>query len=58
MPWQHVADAGDPVVWAPDHGESLEREGWPGAVTEKVLKTLKIARHIAVDECDPDTGVD
>ena len=27
-----------------------------GAVTEKVLKTLKIARHIAVDECDPDNG--
>ena len=51
---QHVADSGCAAVWAADHGESLEREGWPGAVSEKMLKTLKIAGHIAVDQCDPD----
>jgi len=58
VPRQHVADAGNPAGWAADHGESLECEGGPGAVSEKVLKTLKIARHVAVDERDPDTGVD
>ena len=57
VPRQHVADAGNPAGWAADHGESLECEGRPGAVSEKVLKTLKIARHIAVDERDPDARV-
>ena len=27
VPRQHVADAGNPAVWATDHGESLECEG-------------------------------
>jgi len=48
----------DAAGWAADHGEPFKREGRPGAVSEKVLKTLKIAGHIAVGECDPDTGVD
>ena len=55
---EHVADADDAAVGVADHGEPLEREWRPGAVSEKMLKTLEIARHIAVGECDPDTGVD
>jgi hypothetical protein len=51
---EYVADAGDAAVFAADHGEPFKREWRPGAVSEKVLKTLKIARHIAVDERDPD----
>jgi hypothetical protein len=31
VPGQHVADAGDPAVWAADHGESFERERRTGA---------------------------
>jgi hypothetical protein len=27
VPRQHVADAGNPAVWATDRGESLECEG-------------------------------
>ena len=43
---------------AADHGEPLEREGGPGTVSQQVFEAPKIARHIAVDERDPDTGVD
>ncbi|MFM7136419.1 MAG: hypothetical protein ACKO1M_05025, partial [Planctomycetota bacterium] len=39
------------------HGESLECEGGPGTVSQQVLETVKIARHVAVDERDPDTRV-
>ena len=46
VPWQHVADAGDPAVWAADHGEPMKREGRPGAVPEKVLKRLTIDTHL------------
>jgi len=53
MPRQHVADAGDPAVWAADHGESLKGEGWPGTIAQQVFQTPKIARHIAVEERDP-----
>ena len=55
---QRVADAGDPAVWAADHGQSFEREGGPGTVSQQVFEALKIARHVAVDECDPDTCID
>ena len=55
---QRVADAGDPAVWAADHGQSFECEGGPGTVSQQVFEALKIARHIAVDECDPDTCID
>ncbi len=58
MPRQHVADAGNPAGWAADHGQSLQCKGRPGAVSEKMLKTLEIAGHIAVDECDPDACID
>ena len=55
--WEHIADAGDAAVFAADHGEPLQREGRPGTVSQQVLETLKIARHVAVDERDPDAGV-
>ena len=55
---QHVADSGCAAGWAADHGESLEREGGPGAIPQQVLQTLEIAGHITVDERDPDTRVD
>jgi hypothetical protein len=32
----------------------MKREGGPGAIPEQVFQTLKIARHVAVDERDPD----
>ena len=48
VPRQHVADFGCAAVWAADHGEPLECEGGAGAVSEKMIKTLKIAWHIAV----------
>jgi hypothetical protein len=54
VPWQHVADLGDAAGRAADHGESLEREGGPGAIPQQVFQTLKIAGHIAVEERDPD----
>ena len=55
MSGQHVADAGDPAVWAAGHGQSFERERRPGTVSQQVFEALKKARHIAVDERDPDT---
>ena len=58
MPGQHVADADDAAVGVADQGQSLEGEGRPCTVSEKMHKTPKIARHVAVDECDPDTRVD
>jgi len=54
---EHVADAGDAAVFAAHHGEPLQREGRPGTVSQQMLETLKIARHVAVDERDPDAGV-
>ena len=54
---EHVADAGDAAVFAAHHGEPLQREGRPGTVSQQVLETLKIARHVAVDERNPDAGV-
>jgi hypothetical protein len=55
---QHVADAGDPAVWAAEHREPLQCERGPGAIPKQVFETPRIARHVAVDECDPDIGVD
>ena len=54
---EQVADFGDAAVCTTPYGESLEGKGWPGAVSKQVFQALKIARHVAVDECDPDTGV-
>jgi hypothetical protein len=58
MSRQHVADASDLAVCTAAHGESLERKGWPGAIPQQVLQALKIAGHVAVDERDPNTGID
>jgi hypothetical protein len=55
---QYVADADDAAVGVADHGQSLEREGRPCTVSEKMLETSKIAWHVAVEERDPDTRID
>ena len=52
------ADSGCAAVWAANHGEPFESKGWPGKGSQQVLKTLKIARHVAVEERDPDTRID
>jgi hypothetical protein len=54
---QHVADFSDAVICTTPDGEPLQREGRPGTVSQQVLEALKIARHVAVDECNPDAGV-
>ena len=58
MSRQHVADAGDAAVCAADHREPLQCEGGPGAIPQQVFETPKIARHIAIDERDPDAYID
>ncbi len=55
---EHVADADDAAVWAADHGEPLECKSGPGTVPQEMLERLKVARHVAVEERDPDTRVD
>ena len=55
---EQVADFGDAAVCTTPYGESLEGKGWPGAVSKQVFQALKIARHVAVDECDPHARVD
>jgi hypothetical protein len=57
LPREHVSDANDPAVRAADHGQSLEREGRACTVSQQVLETPEIARHVAVDERDPDARV-
>ena len=54
---EHVADAGDAAVFAAHHGEPFQREERPGTVSQQVLETFEVARHVAVDECNPDAGV-
>ena len=58
MSGQHVADAGCAAVWAASHGESLERKGRPGAVSEKMLEGLTIDTQLETKECDPDARID
>jgi len=36
------------------HGEPFERKGRPRTGPQQVFQALKVARHVAVDECDPD----
>ena len=45
---EHIADFGRAAVFAAHHGEPLQREGRPGAVSQQVFEAPKIARHIAV----------
>ena len=54
---QHVADAGDPAVWAADHGEPLKGEGGPGTVSQEMFQTLTIDTQLETKERDPDTRV-
>ena len=58
VPGQHVTDAGDATARVTSDKEPLEREGRTGTIPQQMFETLKIAGHIAVDECDPDTGID
>jgi len=53
VPGHHVADAGDAAVGVADHGQPFNRERRPGAIPQEMLKRLKIARHVAVEEGDP-----
>jgi hypothetical protein len=46
VPREHVADLGDRAGWGADHGEPLEREVRPGAVSEKMLKRLTLDTHL------------
>jgi len=55
---EHVADFGYAAVCTADHGEPLQGEGRPGTVSEKMFEAPKIARHIAIDQRDPDARVD
>ena len=55
---QHVADAGDPAVWAVDHGEPLQCEGGPGAIPQQVFQRLTLETQKGTKERDPDAGVD
>jgi hypothetical protein len=57
MPREHVANAGDAAVSTADHGEPLQRERRTRTVSQQMLKALKVAQHVAVDERDPDAGV-
>ena len=52
------ADSGCAAVWAADPGQPPKGERGPGAGSQQVFETLKVARHIAVDERDPDTRID
>jgi len=54
---EHVADFGDAAICSTPDGESLEREGGPGAIPQQVLETPKVVRHVAVDERDPHARV-
>jgi hypothetical protein len=54
---QHVADAGDPAVWAADHGEPLKGEGGPGPVSQEMFQTLTLDTQLETKERDPDTRV-
>jgi len=46
--WEHVADCDNAAVIIPDHRESFQREGRPGAVSQEMLEAFEIARHVVV----------
>ena len=41
---EHVADAGNPAVWAADHGEPFQCEGGPGAIPQQVFTSQRMIR--------------
>jgi hypothetical protein len=57
VPGEHVADAGDAAACVASHREPLECKGRPRTVPQQVLEALEIARHVAVDERDPNACV-
>ncbi len=57
VPWEHVANLGDAAGWAADHGESLEREGRPGAIPQQVFERLTIDTQLGATERDADARV-
>jgi hypothetical protein len=54
---QHVVDSSDAAICTTPDGEPLQSEGRTGTVSQQVLEALKITRHVAVDERDPDACV-
>jgi hypothetical protein len=55
---EHVADFGCAAARVTINREPLQREGRAGAIPQKVLQALKIARHVAVYERDPHARID
>ena len=51
--WEHVAAAGDVAVLAADHGETLQREGRKGTVSQQVLERLTIDTQLETKDRDP-----
>ena len=58
VPGQHVTDAGDATARVTSDKEPLEREGWPGAGSEKMLKWLTIDTHLGRKSVIRTRGVD
>jgi hypothetical protein len=54
VPRQYVADASDAAASVARHGEPFERKGRPRTVPQQVFQALKVARHVPVEERDPD----
>ena len=50
-------NAGDAAISTADHRELFQRERRRRTGSQQMLKALKVARHVAVDERDPDAGV-
>ena len=58
VPGHHVTDATDAAVGAAGHGQSLQCEGRPNALSQQVLEWLTIDTQLETKERDPDTRVD
>ena len=58
MSREHIADASDPADWAAAHGEPLECEGGPGAISQQVFEGLTIDTQLETKERDPHARID
>jgi hypothetical protein len=58
VPGQHVANAADPAVCTTDHGQPLECERRPSAVSKKMFERLTFDTPMGTKERDADPGVD
>jgi hypothetical protein len=56
VPGEQVTDATDVAIFAAPHGKPFQREGRTGAIPQEMFESPKVARHIAIDERDPDAG--